>query len=65
MLRMWDLFRQNGIEIPYPQRDLTITNPEALTRALSARPAYREPAFQAENEGWGHDMLATEPAEPM
>jgi small-conductance mechanosensitive channel len=47
MLRMWDLFRQNGIEIPYPQRDLTITNPEALTRALSARPAYREPAFQA------------------
>ena len=47
MLRMWDLFRQNGIEIPYPQRDLTITNPEALARALPARRAYREPTLQA------------------
>jgi small-conductance mechanosensitive channel len=47
MLKMWDLFRQNGIEIPYPQRDLTITNPEALARALSVRPVHREPAYQA------------------
>jgi len=47
MLNMWDLFQHNGIEIPYPQRNLTITNPEALARALPARPAYRESAFQA------------------
>jgi small-conductance mechanosensitive channel len=47
MLKMWDLFQQNGIEIPYPQRDLTITNPEALARALLVRPVHREPAFQA------------------
>ena len=45
MLKMWDLFRRNDIEIPYPQRDLTITNPEALARALPARPAHREPAI--------------------
>jgi len=30
MLRVWDKFQANGIEIPYPQRDLHIRSPEVL-----------------------------------
>ena len=35
MLNMWDLFNQNGIELPHPQRDLTLRNPDALAQALA------------------------------
>ncbi|HTI84933.1 MAG TPA: mechanosensitive ion channel domain-containing protein [Acetobacteraceae bacterium] len=37
MLKLWDLFQQNGIEIPWPQRELTLRNPEALAHALNAQ----------------------------
>jgi small-conductance mechanosensitive channel len=37
MLRLWDLFQQTGIEIPSPQRELTIRNPEALVGLVENR----------------------------
>jgi small-conductance mechanosensitive channel len=36
MLNMWDLYQQHGIELPNPQRDLTLRNPEALAKAITA-----------------------------
>jgi small-conductance mechanosensitive channel len=35
MLNIWDLFKTHHIDIPKPQRDLTLRNPEALALALS------------------------------
>ncbi len=36
MLNVWDRFRENGIEIPFPQRDLHIRSAEGLTGRLGA-----------------------------
>jgi small-conductance mechanosensitive channel len=36
MLNIWDLYRQNGIEIPLPQHDFALRNPDALAQALAA-----------------------------
>jgi small-conductance mechanosensitive channel len=37
MLHIWDLFHKHGIEFPFPQRDLTLRNPEAVAAALLDR----------------------------
>jgi small-conductance mechanosensitive channel len=34
MLQVWDLFRTNGISFPFPQRDFTLRNPEAVAEAF-------------------------------
>jgi small-conductance mechanosensitive channel len=36
MLNLWDLYQENGIELPHPQRDVVLRNPEAVARALAA-----------------------------
>jgi small-conductance mechanosensitive channel len=35
MLKMWDLYQRHGIELPVPQRELTLRNAEALAHAFS------------------------------
>ena len=37
MFAIWRKFRENDIEIPFPQRDLHIKNPTALKEAINAR----------------------------
>jgi small-conductance mechanosensitive channel len=31
LLKVWDTFKEHGIEIPFPQRDLHIRSSEVLT----------------------------------
>ena len=35
LLNVWDLYQAHGIEIPNPQREVTLQHPEALTAALA------------------------------
>jgi small-conductance mechanosensitive channel len=35
MLNLWDLFQQHGIELPAPQRELTVRNAGALAHAFA------------------------------
>ncbi|MFA7594753.1 MAG: mechanosensitive ion channel domain-containing protein [Novosphingobium sp.] len=34
--RVWRLFKENGVEIPYPQRDINLRNTEQLERLIAA-----------------------------
>jgi small-conductance mechanosensitive channel len=38
MLKLWDLYQQHGIELPAPQRELTLRNPEAVALAFTRLP---------------------------
>jgi len=37
MFAIWHKFREHGVEIPFPQRDLHIKNPAALKEAINAQ----------------------------
>ena len=43
---LWGLFRDNGIEIPFPQRDLNLRHSEALDRMIAALGEHPAPSPQ-------------------
>jgi small-conductance mechanosensitive channel len=36
LLNIWDRYKEAGIELPFPQRDLNIRDPDGLARAIAA-----------------------------
>jgi small-conductance mechanosensitive channel len=42
--RLWELFQQHGIEVPFPQRDVTLKDSEQLQQLLAAIAARGGPA---------------------
>ncbi|WP_370385508.1 mechanosensitive ion channel family protein [Novosphingobium sp. EMRT-2] len=49
--RVWHLFRENGIEIPYPQQDVSLKDSEGLRRLADALAARHEARDQPEPAG--------------
>ncbi len=41
--RLWRLFRENGIKVPFPQQDIHLRGSEGLRELLDARTTEREP----------------------
>jgi small-conductance mechanosensitive channel len=39
LLEVWDRFKEHGVEIPYPQRDLHIRSPQIISTATVTQPA--------------------------
>jgi small-conductance mechanosensitive channel len=50
MLCIWDLFHEHGIEFPFPHRDLTLRNPEAVAEAFLGRPGATQETLRLVNE---------------
>jgi len=48
-LRIWELFHEHGIEFPFPQRDLTLRNPEAVAEAFLDRSAATQETLRLVN----------------
>jgi len=48
LLNVWDLYQAHGIEIPYPQREVTLRHPETLAAVLTS-PAPRERSVREAN----------------
>jgi small-conductance mechanosensitive channel len=49
MLCIWDLFREHSIEFPFPQRDLTLRNPEAVAEAFLNRSGASQESLRSAN----------------
>jgi len=49
MLCIWDLFREHRIEFPFPQRDLTLRNPEAVAEAFLDRSRATQESLRSAN----------------
>jgi len=50
VLRIWDLFHEHGIEFPFPPRDLTLRNPEAVAEAFLRRSGATQDTLRLVNE---------------
>ena len=49
MLCIWGLFREHSIEFPFPQRDLTLRNPEAVAEAFLHRSRATQESLRSAN----------------
>jgi small-conductance mechanosensitive channel len=53
MLGIWDRFREHGITLPFPQRELTIRNADALAEKIATALSGKSPASSYEPESKG------------
>ena len=59
LLKVWDAFKEAGIEIPFPQRDLHIKTAEGLSGVLPGQAAHaQQRSSTAEGESAQEDLFA-------
>lgn len=59
LLKVWDAFKEAGIEIPFPQRDLHIKTAEGLSGVLPGQAAHaQQGSSTAEGESAQEDLFA-------